>query len=124
LQSTIQDYSRFAQMLLNGGQLDGARLLSRKTIELMTQNHIGDKIKLWDSLPGERFGLGFSLRTDLGESANPVPSECTGWGGAFGTSSGWIPRNRCSVSDDPTAAVRSRQHPQDMRTMAYQAVIE
>ena len=40
--STITDYARFAQMLLNGGELDGTRLLSRKTVELMTTNHTGN----------------------------------------------------------------------------------
>ena len=125
LQSTIQDYSRFAQMLLNGGQLDGARLLSRKTIELMTQNHIGDKIKLWDSLPGERFGLGFSLRTDLGESANLGSVGMYGWGGAFGTIFWVDPKEQMfgilMIQLRPYDHVNLRQ---DMRTMAYQAVIE
>jgi CubicO group peptidase (beta-lactamase class C family) len=78
LSSTAPDYVPFCRMLLNGGQLDGTRWLSRKTVELMTQNHNGPMIKLWDSLPGERFGLGFSVRTDLGESAN------LGWEGVFG----------------------------------------
>jgi CubicO group peptidase (beta-lactamase class C family) len=125
LQSTIQDYSRFAQMLLNGGQLDGARLLSRKTIELMTQNHIGDKIKLWDSLPGERFGLGFSVRTDLGESANLGSVGMYGWGGAFGTIFWVDPKEQMfgilMIQLRPYDHVNIRQ---DMRTMAYQAVIE
>ena len=54
LVSTITDYARFLQMLLNGGQLDGARLLSRKTVELMTVNHVGDMFG------PQGFGLGFS----------------------------------------------------------------
>jgi CubicO group peptidase (beta-lactamase class C family) len=125
LSSTINDYARFCQMLLNGGQLDGARLLSRKTIELMTQNHIGDRIKLWDSLPGERFGLGFSVRTDLGESANLGSIGMFGWGGAFGTIFWVDPKENMfgilMIQLRPYDHVNIRQ---DMRTMAYQAVIE
>lgn len=56
-------------MMLNGGQLDGKRLVSRKTVELMTANHIG-KIPMWnDTLRGYRFGLGFRVREHTGEAA-------------------------------------------------------
>ncbi|HXB67102.1 MAG TPA: serine hydrolase domain-containing protein [Candidatus Acidoferrales bacterium] len=125
LSSTAPDYVRFCQMLLNGGQLDGTRLLSRKTVELMTQNHIGPTIKLWDSLPGERFGLGFSVRTDLGESANLGSAGMFGWGGAFGTIF-WIdPKEQMigilMIQLRPYDQVNIRQ---DIRTMAYQAIAE
>jgi CubicO group peptidase (beta-lactamase class C family) len=125
LSSTAADYVRFCQMLLNGGQLDGTRLLSRKTIELMTQNHIGPTIKLWDSLPGERFGLGFSIKTDLGETANLGSVGTFGWGGAFGTVF-WIdPKEQMvgilMIQLRPYDHVNIRQ---DIRTMAYQSIIE
>jgi CubicO group peptidase (beta-lactamase class C family) len=125
LSSTAPDYVRFCQMLLNGGQLDGTRLLSRKTVELMTQNHIGPTIKLWDSLPGERFGLGFSVRADLGESANLGSVGTYGWGGAFGTIF-WIdPKEQMigvlMIQLRPYDQVNIRQ---DIRTMAYQAIVE
>src|SRR5712692_5174835 len=84
LASTAQDYFRFCQMLLNGGQAGGTRFLSRKTVELMTSNHIGS-LPLWSSLAGYRFGLGFRVLTDLGESANLGSLGSYGWGGAFGT---------------------------------------
>ena len=75
----INDYARFLQMTLNGGELDGKRILSRKTIELMTTNHLGD-------LPfrsGQRFGLGFSIVTDLGERGTLGSVGEYGWGGAY-----------------------------------------
>ena len=125
LSSTAPDYVRFCQMMLNGGQLDGTRLLSRKTVELMTQNHIGPTIKLWDSLPGERFGLGFSVRTDLGESANLGSVGMFGWGGAFGTIF-WIdPKEQMigilMIQLRPYDQANIRQ---DIRTLAYQAIVE
>lgn len=86
LLSTAADYARFLQMLLNGGELDGVRLLSRKTIELMTTNHIGD-IYPWG--PGRGFGLGFEVVDDLGARGLPGSVGEFGWGGAY-HSSYWV----------------------------------
>ncbi len=66
LVSTATDYSRFAQMLLNGGELDGVRLLSPKTIDLMSTSHTTD-IPGGQGGLGSDFGLGFKVVTDLGE---------------------------------------------------------
>src|SRR6185295_16803575 len=60
LVSTARDYFRFSQMMLNGGELDGVRILSRKTVELMTVNHTGDH-DVWLVGPGHGFGLGFAV---------------------------------------------------------------
>lgn len=79
LVSTATDYGRFLQMLLNGGELDGARLLSRKTVELMTVDHLGDVT----FRPGEGFGLGFSIVDDLGRRGVPGSVGEFGWGGAY-----------------------------------------
>jgi CubicO group peptidase (beta-lactamase class C family) len=85
LAGTAEDYFRFCQMLLNGGQLDGTRLVSRKTIESMMANHIG-KLPLWqDTYRGYGFGLGFRVREDVGESATLGSVGEYGWGGAYGT---------------------------------------
>jgi len=85
LAGTAEDYFHFCQMLLNGGQLNNTRLVSRKTIEMMTANQIG-KLSLWqDTYRGYRFGLGFRLRQDLGESATLGSVGEYGWGGAYGT---------------------------------------
>ena len=63
LVSTASDYMRFAQMMLNGGQLNGVRLLSPKTVELMTLSHTDENYQ-----PGRGFGLGFSVVTDVAET--------------------------------------------------------
>jgi CubicO group peptidase (beta-lactamase class C family) len=84
LVSTAADYVRFQQMMLNGGQLDGVRLLGRKTVELMTVNHIGD-LPIWLTGPGFGFGLGYSVVKDLGGSRQPGSVGQFGWGGAFCT---------------------------------------
>lgn len=84
LVSTIADYWRFHQMMLNGGEVDGVRLLGRKTVELMTANHTGD-LPLWLRGPGFGFGLGYSVKTDLGQSQTPSSVGSFGWGGAYCT---------------------------------------
>ena len=77
--STAQDYARFLQMTLNGGELDGKRLLSRKSVELMTTNHLGDT----PFRKGQGFGLGFSVVTDLGTRGSLGSEGEYGWGGAY-----------------------------------------
>ena len=84
LVSTTRDYLRFAQMLLNGGELDGVRLLSPKTIELMTMNHLGD-IPMGFNRQGAGFGLGFGLVLDPGLSGEVSSAGEYNWGGAAGT---------------------------------------
>jgi CubicO group peptidase (beta-lactamase class C family) len=90
LVSTASDYARFLQMLLNHGRLDGVRLLSRKTVELMTADHLGPVTGAPDLLlPGYGFGLGFAVRLQTGIS--PVPGSIGQyfWGGLAGTTF-WI----------------------------------
>jgi CubicO group peptidase (beta-lactamase class C family) len=85
LVSTIEDYWKFLQMLLNGGEFEGKRLLSRKTIEFMTCNQIGDTV-MWNSpFDGFRFGLGFAVKTDLGASWKIGSVGEYTWGGFFST---------------------------------------
>jgi len=85
LAGTAQDYFRLCQMFLNGGQVEGVRLASRKTIEMMTANQIGH-LPLWqDSYRGYGFGLGFRVRENLGESLTLGSVGEYGWGGAYGT---------------------------------------
>jgi CubicO group peptidase (beta-lactamase class C family) len=94
--STAADYSRFCQFLLNGGELDGVRLVSRKTVELMTANHlppgtpIGADMARFEALApsadmGQGFGLGFAVRTDTGRNPLPGSNGDYFWGGAYGT---------------------------------------
>ena len=82
--TTVADYARFAQMLLNGGEMDGIRILSRKSVEIMTSSHTGDMV-LPLSNPSLGFGMGVGV---LKKGGNPgYRSVGTyGWGGAAGTS--------------------------------------
>lgn len=84
LVSTAADYYRFCQMLLNGGELNGARILSRKTIELMTANHLVDGI-IGGPSGGYGFGLGFAVAEDLGAIGSATSVGEYNWGGAAGT---------------------------------------
>lgn len=79
LLSTAADYSRFLEMLRRGGEFDGRRYLSRKTVELMVSNHLGAV----EYNPGMGFGLGFSIRMDLGTAGQPGSEGEFGWGGAY-----------------------------------------
>ncbi|MGI9627307.1 MAG: serine hydrolase domain-containing protein [Longimicrobiales bacterium] len=79
LLSTATDYARFLQMMLDGGTLDGVRILSRKSVELMTVNHIGDLL----GPNGTGFGLGFQVLEDLGARGSPGTIGEFGWGGAY-----------------------------------------
>jgi CubicO group peptidase (beta-lactamase class C family) len=86
LASTASDYARFGNMLLNGGVLDGARLLSPKTIELMTANHTADvPHPLSIAGPGKEFGLGFQVVTDLAATQTMGSVGMYGWSGIYGT---------------------------------------
>jgi CubicO group peptidase (beta-lactamase class C family) len=86
LVSTAGDYARFLQMLLNRGRLAGVRLLSRKTIELMTVDHLGSITGAPDLLlPGYGFGLGFAVRLQPGISHVPGSVGQYFWGGLAGT---------------------------------------
>jgi CubicO group peptidase (beta-lactamase class C family) len=85
--STAPDYARFAQMLANGGTLDGERIIGRKTLELMTSDHLGPNVRV-DSPqipPGHGFGLGFAVRTHPGMAPYPGSVGQFYWGGAAGT---------------------------------------
>jgi CubicO group peptidase (beta-lactamase class C family) len=84
LLSTASDYTRFLQMMLNGGELDGVRILSRKSVDLMTVNHIGD-ISPQFSGSGRGFGLGFYVILDVGKGGAPASYGEYGWGGAYHT---------------------------------------
>ncbi len=81
--STAPDYLRFTTMLLNGGELDGVRLLSPKTIEHMASDHLGNVPG--SNYPGFGFGLGFAVRTHTGMNDMPGSVGEYLWGGAQGT---------------------------------------
>jgi CubicO group peptidase (beta-lactamase class C family) len=95
LLSTAEDYARFCQMLLNGGELGGVRILSRKSVELMTHNHLPPDVSygtftmemgLTAPLPqyGQGYGLGVGVRQEAGRSMVPGSAGDFYWGGATG----------------------------------------
>lgn len=86
LVSTAEDYMRFCLMHLNGGELDGVRILGRKTVELMRTNHLGD-VTMGGG--GTGFGLGFAVALDQGRIGAQGSVGSYSWGGAAGTSF-WI----------------------------------
>jgi CubicO group peptidase (beta-lactamase class C family) len=79
LVSTAADYSRFLQMMLNGGVFNGKRIVSRKTVELMTVDHLVTR----ELNPGAGFGLGFAVTKDVGAKGAPGSVGEYGWGGAY-----------------------------------------
>ena len=82
LSSTISDYGRFLQALLNGGELDRTQILGRRTVQLMTRDHL---VGLGVPDTGQRFGLGFSLSGDPGLTGGPRSEGAFGWLGFFNT---------------------------------------
>jgi CubicO group peptidase (beta-lactamase class C family) len=117
LSSTAYDYARFLQMLLNNGELDGSRILSRKSVELMQSARIDSD---GDQIPD--FGLGFEVTGDLGKSGELGSIGSYSWGGAFLTDY-WI-----DPSENLIAVFMSQVRPSqsDIRvkfnTMVYQAL--
>lgn len=82
LSSTVKDYATFLQMYLNGGELNGVRILSRKTVEIIMGNQTGE-LYGW---PNEHYGLAFGVLTDKGQNKGGLGSEGTfQWGGYFNT---------------------------------------
>lgn len=88
--STAQDYLRFCQMLLNGGQLEGVRIVSKKTVDYMTADHLGSiRGPAYAPGPGHGFGLGFAVRVADGE-ARMHGSKGDYWWGGFGGTYFWV----------------------------------
>ncbi len=81
LSSTIMDYAIFMQMMLNEGEYNGVRILSRNSVRMMTQNQIGEL-----NQGVNKFGLGFGITTEKGSSLLPVNEGSFQWGGMFSTS--------------------------------------
>jgi CubicO group peptidase (beta-lactamase class C family) len=85
LSSTAYDYALFMQMLLNGGTLNGKRILSKASIRMMTSNQLGSAT----FHSGNRFGLGFEVVSDANSGKTPLSPGTFSWGGMF-SSSYWI----------------------------------
>ena len=92
MSGTLGDYARFAQMLLNEGELDGVRVLRTETVRQMTQSATGNLLTLRG--PGWGFTLGFGMLTDPAAAKRRLPAGSYGWGGIYGTQFWVDPTNR------------------------------
>ena len=97
LASTAYDYALFGQMILNGGELTGKRILSPATIQLMASNQIGDRLMWGDTNKTRRFGLGFGILTDYAEKTLMIPAGSYGWDGMFASHYWTDPKNKMVV---------------------------
>ncbi|MFY9782762.1 MAG: serine hydrolase domain-containing protein [Acidimicrobiales bacterium] len=132
--STAYDYGRFTSMLLSGGELDGVRLLSSRTIDLMTQNHLPGDVDLetiaLDSFSefgyaGVGFGLGMSVITDQRKNKSLCTDGSFGWGGAASTAF-WVDPNEDLTVGFYTQLLPSTTYPirRDLQRLVYQALID
>jgi CubicO group peptidase (beta-lactamase class C family) len=118
LTSTIRDYSRFALMLAGGGAVDGVRLLSPKSVELMSASHTGDLTTPGLLLgPGIGFGLGFSVVTDLAATQALGSVGQYGWSGIYGTNFWVDPKERL------IAIVMVQKYPNPTVAAAFQPLV-
>ena len=97
LSSTAYDYALFGQMLLNDGELNGKRILSPATVQLMTSNQIGDLLMWGDANKTRRFGLGFGILTDYAEKTTMIRSGSYGWDGMFASHYWTDPKSKMVV---------------------------
>jgi CubicO group peptidase (beta-lactamase class C family) len=120
LLSTARDYARFLQMMLNGGELDGVRILSPKTIDLMTTNQVGT---LFNWTPGQGFGLAFSTTDRVG--ADGLASVgAWGWGGAYGSMYKVDPKERLVMAFMIQQFPYGNEVASRFPTLVYQALVE
>ena len=121
--STAKDYVQFLQMMLNGGTYEGNRILSRKSIELMTTDHLGSASFPWSE--GTGFGLGFSIATDIGIRGQMGSLGEYGWGGAY-HSTYWVDPNEELIVVYFTQLIPAQNIDDHgkLRTQVYQAIID
>jgi CubicO group peptidase (beta-lactamase class C family) len=120
LVSTAADYARLLQMLLHGGQLDGVRILSPKTVQLMSTNQSGS---LYPQ-NGQSFGFGFSVVERLGADNTLLSTGTYGWGGAYGSQYRVDPSERIvlvfMLNQLPNRSDVAAKFP----TLVYQALVQ
>ena len=118
LSSTVFDYAVFLQMLLNRGEYNGKRLLSRNTVRMMTMNQIGNI-----DFGNNKFGLGFAIVTEKGSADFPSQTGTFSWGGAFSTSYWADPKEKMIVIFYRQSFVTTHGELGDkFRVLAYQAL--
>ncbi len=134
LVSTAGDYQRFMTMLLRGGELDGVRLLSPRTLDLMTQNHLPGGVDLAscavglyadEDNAGVGFGLGFAVLSDQVKNRSLVPEGSYYWGGAASTFF-WVDPVEDLTASFFTQLVPPSTYPlrREFQRLVYQALVE
>lgn len=122
LLGTAEDYSQFAQMLLNGGHLNGTRLLGPRTVDLMRSVHVPDTFA--GRAPGRGFGLSVQVVADPVAAGWNVSADSYGWDGAFGTHF-WIdPKEQLVGILMVQTATPNRQTDRDVEAAVMQAIVE
>jgi CubicO group peptidase (beta-lactamase class C family) len=130
--STAGDYLRFAQMLANGGVLDGQRIMSRATLKLMTSDHLGSRVALAPTPGGMvlgastyTFGLGFAVRPSDGIAPFPGSAGDFNWGGYAGTFFWVDPKEQLAATLMVQSAGALRlYHRLLFRQLVYQAIAD
>jgi CubicO group peptidase (beta-lactamase class C family) len=118
LSSTALDYAIFLQMILNGGEYNGKRLLARNTVRMMTTNQVGDI-----NMGTNKFGLGFGLITDKGSALMPTPEGVFEWGGAFSTTYWADPKEKLiGIIYRQLWGSTQRDIPNKYKVLVYQAL--
>ena len=120
--STAHDYLRFANMLLGGGAVDGVRLLGRKTVELMTADHLPPGVTT--PFSGYGFGLGFAVRTARGLAGVPSSIGEYSWAGYAGTYFWVDPAEQMIVITMSRQTARRRHYRRLIRNLVNQAIID
>ncbi|HEY6331884.1 MAG TPA: serine hydrolase domain-containing protein [Blastocatellia bacterium] len=124
LSSTAMDYARFVEMLLNGGELDGVRILSPKTVELMRSDLLGDLPRAGVTLAqGYGFGLTFAVNRGPAKTASIVSKGEYNWGGAAGTVF-WIDPVERMVGVFMMQTLLDLGKGREFERLAYQAIVD
>ncbi|MDT0595729.1 serine hydrolase domain-containing protein [Glaciecola petra] len=126
LTSTIDDYFVFAQMLLNGGEYNGVRILGRKTVEYLSSNHMPDNLTPYaDNSPGEGYGLAVSVTVDESKVKFLGSTGDYGWGGAASTYFRIDPKeNMILISMTQFMPYGFYPYMDDYRNLVYQALVD
>ncbi len=126
LASTASDYARFLHMLLSGGQLDGVRFLSPKTLAYMTADHLGPEIRIMPGIlpEGYGFGLGFAVRRQAGIASFPGSAGDFYWEGLGGTSFWVDPREELYGLIMVQAPGRREHYRRMLRQLVYAAIMD
>ena len=126
LTSTARDYARFCQMMINGGELDGARILGRKTVDLMRMDHLNGMPRVGATLPaGFGFGLTFAVNPGVGHTGAIGSEGEYYWGGAAGTRF-WLDPKEQMFGVFMVQILPNGQLPyaERFRQMAYQSLVD